>query len=128
MTHVLRVPRLDLASVLAQQNPQLDLRLDAYEASTRNFLAAVTAYTQRAVGEISARKSAFAVQEKRVADKAQLLDAEIAQCKVREIELASGASSVLAAQRVAQRAGLLTTLGCPCVRSVTEGARRTEGG
>ena len=55
MTNVLRVPKLDLPSILAQQNPQIDLRLEAYENSTRNFLAAVSNYTQRAMTEITKR-------------------------------------------------------------------------
>ena len=96
MAHVLRVPRLDLQAVLAQQNPQLDFRLEAYEASTRNFLTAVTTYTQRAVGEITSRKSAFHAQKKRYVEKAQQIAAETNQCKLKEIELISGTSACVA--------------------------------
>ncbi|EIW57096.1 uncharacterized protein TRAVEDRAFT_151731 [Trametes versicolor FP-101664 SS1] len=87
MSKVLRVPKLDLAAVLAQQNPTIDLRLDAYEASTRNFLAAVSNYTQRAVAEIQNRKDAYAAEKKRLAEKALQIEAETNQCKLKEIEL-----------------------------------------
>ncbi len=51
MSKVLRVPKLDLAAVLAQQKQTIDLHLDAYEASTRNLLAAALNYTQHGVAE-----------------------------------------------------------------------------
>jgi len=41
MTHVLRIPQIDLATLLAEQNAQIDLKLEVYESSTRNFLKAV---------------------------------------------------------------------------------------
>ncbi|KAI0631652.1 chromosome segregation protein Spc25-domain-containing protein [Trametes polyzona] len=87
MSKVLRVPKLDLQAILAQQNPQIDLHLEAYEASTRNFLAAVSNYTQRAVTEIQNRKDAYSAEKKRLADKAQSIEAETNQCKLKEIEL-----------------------------------------
>ena len=95
MTNVLRVPKIDLPAVLAQQNPTLDLRLDAYETSTRNFLTAVAGYTQRAVAEITNRKNAFHAERKRAAERVQQVTAETNQCKVREIELIAGKRSVL---------------------------------
>ena len=91
MAHVLRVPKLDLPAVLAQQNPQIDLRLDAYDASTRNFLAAVSNYTQRAVSEITNRKNHFASEKKKIAERTQAIETETNQCKLREIELVVGA-------------------------------------
>ena len=109
MSHVLRVPKLDLPSILAQQNPQIDLRLDAYEASTRNFLAAVSAYTQRAVTEITNRKNTFAAEKKKSAERAKSIEAETNQCKVREIELIAGASlhfPLLARARVGMKTGI----------------------
>ena len=96
MAHVLRVPKLDLPAVLAQQNPQIDLRLDAYDASTRNFLAAVSNYTQRAVSEITNRKNYFASEKKKAAECTQAIEAETNQCKLREIELVAGAPPRLA--------------------------------
>ncbi|KAH9945381.1 uncharacterized protein BXZ73DRAFT_38052 [Epithele typhae] len=89
MTNVLRVPKLDLPAILVQQNPQIDLRLDAYETSTRNFLAAVSNYTQHAVTEITKRKNKFHADKKAAAEKAQNIETETTQCKVKEIELIS---------------------------------------
>ena len=96
MTNVLRVPKLDLPSILAQQNPQIDLRLEAYENSTRNFLAAVSNYTQRAMTEITKRKDAFNAEKKKIAERTQHVQTETNQCKVREIELISGTLLVTA--------------------------------
>ena len=90
MTHVLRVPKLDLGSILSQQNPQIDLRLHAYDASTRNFLAAVSAYTQRAVSEITNRKN-HSASKKKATERTQAIETETKQCKLREIELVAGA-------------------------------------
>ena len=97
MSKVLRVPKLDLPAVLAQQNPQIDLRLEAYEASTRNFLKAVSNYTQRAVTEITNRKTAFAAEKKKIAEKTTQIETETNQCKLREIELIKGAFSPMLA-------------------------------
>ncbi|KAL7277356.1 hypothetical protein PYCCODRAFT_1369337 [Trametes coccinea BRFM310] len=87
MAKVLRVPKVDLQAILAQPNPHIDLRLDAYETSTRNFLNAVSNYTQRAVAEITNRKNAYAAEKKRLAEKTQQIEAETNQCKLKEIEL-----------------------------------------
>ncbi|OBZ74623.1 putative kinetochore protein SPC25 [Grifola frondosa] len=87
MAQVLRVPKLDLPTILAAQNPQIDLRLEAYEASTRNFLKAISNYTQRALTEITNRKNAHVVEKKRVQEKIQQIESETNQCKVKEIEL-----------------------------------------
>ena len=95
MTHVLRVPKLDLPAVLSQQNPQIDLRLDAYDVSTRNFLAAVSNYTQRAVSEITNRKN-HSASKKKATERTQAIEAETNQCKLREIELVAGAPPRLA--------------------------------
>lgn len=51
------MPQIDLAAALAEQKPAIDLHLDAYEASTRHFLAAVSNYTHRAVAESSCEHS-----------------------------------------------------------------------
>ncbi|GJE97539.1 hypothetical protein PsYK624_137600 [Phanerochaete sordida] len=84
MARALRVPKLDLASILAQQNPQIDLRLDAYESSTRSFLKAVSAYAQNAQAEITRWKTTHVAGKKRIAEKTQN---ETHACKVRELEL-----------------------------------------
>lgn len=79
--------QIDLGSILAQQNPQIDLRLPAYEASTRNFLKAVSNYSNRAIGEITKRKEKYALEKKKLADKTVAVESETNQCKVKEIEL-----------------------------------------
>jgi kinetochore protein Spc25 len=95
MTPVLRLPQIDLTAVLTEPNPQIDLGLEAYESSTRNFLKAVANYKNRAVATISARRANQAEENKRVLEKTQVVEAETIQCKLKEIELVSGVSHFL---------------------------------
>lgn len=91
MTHALR--QIDLATVLSVNNPQIDLKLQAYETSTRNFLKAVSNYKNRSISTISERRTNQAAEKKRIAEKSQAIESETNQCKVREIELVAGESS-----------------------------------
>lgn len=91
MTQVLRLPQIDLTSVLADQNSQIDLRLEVYENSTRNFLKAVANYKNRAIATISDRRSNQAAEKKKILEKTQTVEAETNQCKITEIELVTGA-------------------------------------
>ena len=100
MAHVLRVPKLDLASILAQQNPSIDLRLEAYETSTRSFLKAVSRYTQNAQAEITRRKTTHINEKNRVAERIQYVENETNVCKVKELELIAGQSFFLIDWRV----------------------------
>jgi kinetochore protein Spc25 len=92
MAHVLRLPQIDLTSVLADQNPRIDLKLEVYENSTRNFLKAVANYKNRAITTISDRRNNQAAEKKKVIEKTQLVGSETNQCKLKEIELVAGAS------------------------------------
>ncbi|KAG5642570.1 hypothetical protein DXG03_002557 [Asterophora parasitica] len=89
MSHVLRLPQIDLAATLAAPNPAIDLRLQSYETSTRNFLKAVSNYKNRAITTISDRRTAQAAEKKRVIDKTGAIQHEINACKLREIDLVS---------------------------------------
>ena len=92
MAHIIRVSKLDLATLLSHQNPQIDLRIDAYKTSTRNFLNAVNNYTQRAVTEITERKNSFVTKKNKILDKTKQIENETNNCKVKELELMTGAS------------------------------------
>ncbi|KAI0063057.1 hypothetical protein BV25DRAFT_1915389 [Artomyces pyxidatus] len=87
MSSVVRAPQIDLASILKAQNPQIDLRLPAYEASTRNFLKAVSDYANRATAEITQRRTQHSAEKKRISEKVLAIETETNQCKVKEIEL-----------------------------------------
>jgi len=89
-TQTIRPTQIDLASILAQPNPTVDLRLQAYEASTRNFLKAVSNYGNRAIAEITKRKERQASERKKLAEKTAAVESETNQCKVKEIELIAG--------------------------------------
>ena len=91
MAHVLRVPKFDLSALLAQQNPSIDLKLESYDSSTRNFLKAVSNYTLKAQTEITARKDAHLYEKKRLTEKILSHENETNACKVKELELIAGA-------------------------------------
>lgn len=86
-TNVLRLPQINLSSLLASDAPHIDLRLSTYEASTRNFLKAVSSYKNRALTTLSERRSFHATEKKRILEKTQAAETEINQCKLREIDL-----------------------------------------
>ncbi|KAI0317921.1 hypothetical protein OF83DRAFT_1118983, partial [Amylostereum chailletii] len=88
MTQVVRTPQIDLAALLSAPNPSIDLKLESYEASTRNFLKAVTNYTNRSVTEITQHRNAYHAEKKKLAERSQHTDAEISAFKMKEIELA----------------------------------------
>ncbi|KAF8168394.1 chromosome segregation protein Spc25-domain-containing protein [Crassisporium funariophilum] len=87
MAHGIRLPQIDLSAILSQQNPNIDLRLNVYEHSTRNFLKALTSYKNRAITTISDRRKHQASERKKVSERTQAVEAETSQCKQKEIEL-----------------------------------------
>ncbi|KAF9007919.1 chromosome segregation protein Spc25-domain-containing protein [Cyathus striatus] len=87
MTHILRVPQIDLTAVLADSNPSIDLKLQVYENSTRNFLKALTSYKNRAINTISERRKYQHAEKKKLHDRIHSSEAEINNCKLKEIEL-----------------------------------------
>lgn len=92
MSQPSRAPKFDLSDILAQPHPQIDLRLDAFEASTRKFLKALSNYHERAIVEITKRRERHAAEKKKLNEKASAAESETTQCKVREIELVAGES------------------------------------
>lgn len=91
----MRHTHIDLSSILAQPNPQIDLRLPAYEISTSNFLKAVTTYTNRAIAEITKHRNAQEADKRKLAERTQAVEAEISQCKLKEIDLLAGMSRIV---------------------------------
>ena len=87
---LIRPPQIDLAVVLTQQSPQIDLRLGAYDAATRHFLKSVTNFKNRAISVISDRRNTQAGEIKRVSEKIGSVESETNACKLREIELLKG--------------------------------------
>jgi kinetochore protein Spc25, fungi type len=86
-----RAPQIDLATLLAQDNPSIDLKVQNYETSTRNFLKAVTDYKNRAITTISERRTTQETEKKRIAEKTRNVEFETEACKVKEIQLMAGA-------------------------------------
>lgn len=82
-----RLPRIDLSQLLQDQHPQIDLRTNVYEDSTRNFLKALVDYKNNAIASISERRKYQITEKKKFSEKSQQVEAEINQCKLKEIDL-----------------------------------------
>lgn len=83
-------PRIDLAAVLAAQNPQIDLRFGEYERSMRSFMNLVANYTKKTTSSVVENTNAYNAEKSRLAEKIQTTKVEINQCKETEIELVEG--------------------------------------
>jgi len=90
MTHAIRPPQTDLSFILDVQNPRIDLKQEAYESSTRNFVKAVADYTNHAITEVTNRRNAHLAEKKKLVDRTQAVEAETNNCKMKEIELIAG--------------------------------------
>jgi len=86
-------PHIDLTAILAAQNPQIDLRLDEYERSTRSFMNLVANYSKKTTASVVERTDAYNTDKTRLVEKIQSTKTEINQCKEAEIELVEGGSS-----------------------------------
>ncbi|KAH6917679.1 chromosome segregation protein Spc25-domain-containing protein [Coprinopsis sp. MPI-PUGE-AT-0042] len=82
-----RVPQIDLAAVLKDPNPHIDLKTNSFDNSTRNFLKALTTWKNRSMSTISDRRKGQATEKKKLVDRTHQLENEINNCKVREIDL-----------------------------------------
>ncbi|KAH9967352.1 hypothetical protein BC827DRAFT_1173592 [Russula dissimulans] len=82
-----RPGQLNLATILSNHPPTIDLHLPAYEASTRNFSQAIADFNGLAIAEISQRRDAHITETKKLTERAQNIEKETNQCKLEEIEL-----------------------------------------
>ena len=87
MARILRVPQISLSSLLAEQNPHIDLKLDPFDRSTKSFLQAVTAYRNRSIALIQQQRTHQANEKKKILDRIQEIDNHINQFKGQEAEL-----------------------------------------
>lgn len=78
---------LNLDAILSSSEPAIDLNLPAYESSATNFSRAIASFTARSMTEITQRRDAHDKELKRLADRAQDVEKETEQCKLKEIEL-----------------------------------------
>jgi kinetochore protein Spc25 len=92
--HVRRPLQINLHALLHQQTPSIDLGVQSYEDSTRNFLEAVTKYKHRAMTAITERRRHQAQERKRILDRTAAVESETALCKLKEVELVARMSSV----------------------------------
>jgi kinetochore protein Spc25 len=89
--HVRRPLQINLHALLHQQTPAIDLGVQFYEESTRNFLEAVTKYKMTAITE---RRRHQAQERKRILDRTADVESETALCKLKEVKLVAHMSSV----------------------------------
>lgn len=87
MTQTFRTPQIDLATILSHQHPSIDIRAETFDNSSRNFLKALTGYKNRAITTLSERRKHQAHEKKKLTEKAQAVEAETGQCKLKEIDL-----------------------------------------
>jgi len=87
MTQTFRNPQIDLAAILSHQHPSIDIRVETFENSSRNFLKALTGYKNRAITTLSERWKHQAHEKKKLTEKALAVEAETGQCKLKEVEL-----------------------------------------
>lgn len=85
--HVRRPLQINLHALLQQSNPTIDLGVQSYESTTRNFLKAVTNYKNRAMAAIGERRKHQVQEKKKILDRITVVENETAQCKLKEIEL-----------------------------------------
>ncbi|KAI5895445.1 uncharacterized protein SCHCODRAFT_01284856 [Schizophyllum commune H4-8] len=83
----LRAPRIDLASLLAEDNPQIDLKLEAFEKTNRDFVKALGEHKMRYITAMAERREQVEAEKKRLAERMRAAEAETNQCKLKEIEL-----------------------------------------
>ncbi|KAH9026532.1 hypothetical protein EDB85DRAFT_1979530, partial [Lactarius pseudohatsudake] len=77
----------NLDAILNSSEPAIDLNLPAYETSVANFSRAIANFTARSIAEITQRRDAHDKELKRLEDRAQDVEKETEQCKLKEIEL-----------------------------------------
>jgi hypothetical protein len=77
----------NLDAILGSSEPVIDLHLPAYESSVTNFSRAIANFTARSAAEITQRRDAHDKELKRLAGRAQDIEKETEQCKLKEIEL-----------------------------------------
>ena len=85
-----RRSRIDLSQLLQGQNPTIDLRINIFEDSTRNFLKALVGFKNKAITSISERRKYQIAEKKKFAEKTQHVEKEINKRKLIEIDLVAG--------------------------------------
>ncbi|KAH9068486.1 hypothetical protein EDB83DRAFT_2586759 [Lactarius deliciosus] len=78
----------NLDSVLNSSEPAIDLNLPAFkfETSVANFLRAIANFTARSIAKITQRQDVHDKELKRLEDRAQDVEKETEQCKLKKIE------------------------------------------
>lgn len=90
MTTASYIPHIDIADILAAQNPHIDLRVDEYERSKRSMVNLATNYAKRNAASVLENKNSYTTEKSRLAEKIQTTKIEINQCKEAEIQLMEG--------------------------------------
>src|ERR1700691_2388890 len=77
----------DLNIILSSSEPVIDLKIHAYETSVTSFSREITNFTTRSIAEITQRRDARDKELKRLSNRAQDVEKETEQCKLKEMEL-----------------------------------------
>jgi hypothetical protein len=82
--------KFDLASLLKQDYPTIDLDIDAYDRRMHKFEADINTFAEKAMRGISNQRDAHLVDVRKLADRAVALQEQTRVAQVKEIELAAG--------------------------------------
>jgi len=119
-----RPGQFSLAPILGAQAPTIDLHIPAYDASTRNFLQALGDFNSRAVAEINQRREAHTTETNRLAERAQNMEKETNQCKIKEIELIGGSCRVRSLYFCAGLLSVVFVVASLCLQCSNANAKR----
>ena len=77
------------AIILSYQHPSIDIRVETFDNSSRNFLKVLTGYKNPAITILSERRKHKhqAHEKKKLTEKVQTVEAETGKCKLKEVEL-----------------------------------------
>ena len=90
----LKYQPVNLAELLKQPHPSIDLRLEQYSRATEAFTKSVRAYVARATSEIHARRDTHVKEVKIAGEKAKETEVAIARMKEQGMALMKGARRV----------------------------------
>ncbi|TFL06209.1 chromosome segregation protein Spc25-domain-containing protein [Pterulicium gracile] len=84
---VFRPPQIDLASIIKQPHPVIDLRLQEFDQSATKLSRAVVAFKNNAIAVIADRRATYIADTKKLSERIKSAEAETHQCKIKEIDL-----------------------------------------
>jgi kinetochore protein Spc25 len=83
-------PKINLASLLSEQNPHIDLHLEEYERRTQWFATRMSGFHDNVQKDILNGQEVFTAEMKRHMERMAKYEEQTNQHKAKELELAAG--------------------------------------